>query len=50
VNPEMLREIKPAMVLILPWNIAGEVADQHSYIREWSGRFSIAVPRLMILE
>ena len=47
--PSMLRERKPDLVLILPWNIADEVAQQHSYIREWGGRFVIAAPEIRIL-
>ena len=50
VKPEMLREVKPKVVLVLPWNIAGEVANQHFYIREWGGRFAIAVPELKVVE
>lgn len=50
VEPEMLREVKPDVVFVLPWNIAEEVAGQHSYIREWGGEFVIAVPEVKILE
>jgi hypothetical protein len=50
VEPNMLHEVKPNVVLILPWNIAEEVADQHSYIREWGGQFSIAVPKMKTLD
>ena len=50
VKPERLREIKPDIVLVLPWNLAGEVADDHSYILEWGGRFAVAVPQLKVFE
>lgn len=46
VQPEMLREVKPDVVLILPWNIAAEVSDRHTYIRSWGGQFVVAVPKL----
>lgn len=49
VDTTQLREHKPDVVLILPWNIAGEVMAQHSYIREWGGRFVTAVPELRSL-
>ncbi len=39
-------ERMPDAVLILPWNIAEEVINQHAYIREWGGRFVTAVPEL----
>src|SRR5204862_4874305 len=47
--PSMLRERKPDLVLILPWNIVDEVAQQHSYIRDWGGRFVTASPEIRIL-
>lgn len=46
VSPYVLGEQKPDYLLILPWNIADEVMEQHSYIREWGGRFVTAVPRM----
>jgi len=50
IKPDRLQEIKPDIVLVLPWNLAEEVADHHSYIREWGGRFAVAVPKLNILK
>lgn len=50
VKPDRLRETKPDIVLVLPWNLAQEVADQHAYIAEWDGRFAIAVPTVKILK
>ncbi|CAB3920909.1 MULTISPECIES: class I SAM-dependent methyltransferase [Achromobacter] len=47
--PDALRAEKPDFVVILPWNIAGEVMNQVGYIREWGGRFVTAVPQLEIL-
>lgn len=44
--PAVLRERRPDVVLILPWNIAEEVVQQHGYVREWGGRFVVAVPEL----
>jgi SAM-dependent methyltransferase len=44
--PAALREQRPDVVLILPWNIADEVVLQHGYVREWGGRFVVAVPEL----
>jgi hypothetical protein len=32
--------------LILPWNLAAEVVEQHGSIRDWGGRFVTAVPEL----
>lgn len=42
----VLTEQRPDYLLILPWNIADEVMIQHSYIREWGGKFVTAVPKM----
>ena len=47
--PEALAEDKPDTVLILPWNIAEEVVSSLSEVRQWGGRFAVAVPRLTFL-
>jgi hypothetical protein len=47
--PTVLKERRPNIVLILPWNIAHEVVDQHGYIREWGGKFAVAVPFMTII-
>jgi SAM-dependent methyltransferase len=44
--PSALRERRPDIVLILPWNIADEVVAQQNYVREFGGRFVVAIPRL----
>lgn len=50
VPPEVLRERCPDVVLILPWNIAAEVASLHGYIDQWGGRFVTAVPSIVELQ
>ncbi|OQX09807.1 MAG: SAM-dependent methyltransferase, partial [Desulfobulbaceae bacterium A2] len=47
--PAALRENKPDMVLILPWNIADEIIQQHGYAWEWEGAFIVAVPEMRII-
>lgn len=49
LHPDAIREAKPDLVLILPWNLASEICDQLSYIKEWNGRLITAVPELQIL-
>jgi SAM-dependent methyltransferase len=46
---EALRETRPDIVLILPWNLREEVMEQHGYIREWGGRFAARAPELRLL-
>jgi SAM-dependent methyltransferase len=47
--PSRLTETQPDYVLILPWNIKDEVVSQMSHVRDWGGRFVIAIPTLTIL-
>lgn len=49
VAPERLRDTKPDFVLILPWNLKREITTAHDDIKEWGGRFVVAVPELTIL-
>ena len=48
VPPSVLRERKPDLLIILPWNITEEITEQHGYIREWDGQFVTAIPELRI--
>jgi SAM-dependent methyltransferase len=48
LSPEFIRERRPEMVLILPWNIREEVMQQLAFIREWGGVFVTAVPRIEV--
>ncbi len=49
VPPAALAERRPDFVLILPWNIRNEIMAAHAYVRDWRGRFVIAVPRLEVI-
>lgn len=44
----VLMEKKPEVILILPWNLRDEVTGQLAYIREWGGKFVVALPGLEI--
>jgi SAM-dependent methyltransferase len=48
-SPEQLREDKPDVVLILPWNLKDEIVQQLGFIREWGGRFAARSPELTLL-
>ncbi len=48
-SPEALREDKPDVVLILPWNLKDEIVEQLAFIAEWGGRFAARTPELTLL-
>jgi SAM-dependent methyltransferase len=47
-HPDKIRETKPDYVLILPWNLKGEIMEQMSFIREWGGQFIVPIPEVMV--
>lgn len=47
-RPERIRETRPDYVLILPWNLLGEISSAHSYIAEWGGRFVTPIPEVVV--
>ncbi|MFZ3115592.1 MAG: class I SAM-dependent methyltransferase [Syntrophales bacterium] len=47
--PAALKEDKPDIVVVLPWNIADEIVKQHAYVRAWGGVFVTVVPFMRIL-
>jgi SAM-dependent methyltransferase len=48
-SPDALREDRPDVVLILPWNLKDEIVEQLSFIGEWGGRFAARTPELTLI-
>lgn len=48
-SPEVLREDRPDVVLILPWNLKEEIVQQLAFVGEWGGRFAARTPELKLL-
>ena len=46
--PNKIKSVKPDYLLVLPWNLIDEISKQHSYIREWGGKFVTVIPSLCI--
>lgn len=42
-------ETRPDYVFILPWNLKTEIIEQLSFIREWGGKFIVAIPSVEVL-
>lgn len=47
--PEHLAETKPDYVLILPWNLKQEIAQQLSYVGDWNGRLFVPIPEVEVI-
>jgi SAM-dependent methyltransferase len=48
-DEEYLKKVQPDYVLILAWNLKEEIMEQLSYIRQWNGKFVVAIPTLEVL-
>ncbi len=48
-SPDAIREDRPDVILILPWNLTEEIVQQLDFVREWGGRFAARTPELSLL-
>lgn len=49
VNEAHLKEDKPDVVIVLPWNLKDEITQQLAYIKEWQAQFVIPIPELQLI-
>ena len=49
VDEENIKDDQPDFVIILPWNLKEEITNQLSYIKDWGGKFVIAIPELHLI-
>jgi hypothetical protein len=47
--PERIALTRPDYVLILPWNIADEIVGSMGHVRDWGGRFVVAIPSTRVI-
>ena len=48
--PERIRESKPDYVLILPWNLKDEIAQEMAHVAQWGGKLVIPLPHVKVLD
>lgn len=48
VAPDRIADAKPDYLVILPWNLKAEIAEQMGAVRGWGGRFVTAVPAIEV--
>ena len=49
VSEQVLADLKPDYVVILPWNLKEEISDRLSYMRDWECKFVVGIPELTVL-
>jgi SAM-dependent methyltransferase len=47
-EPTRLAETRPDYILILPWNLRTEIAEQLRYTREWGAKLVVPIPQLEV--
>ncbi|MGJ8651540.1 MAG: methyltransferase domain-containing protein [Opitutaceae bacterium] len=48
VDEARLKEVKPAFILILPWNLRDEISAQLAYAMDWGAKFVTVIPEITI--
>ena len=48
--PERIAETRPDAIVILPWNLAREIAAQLAYTQEWGAKLIVPIPTATVLE
>ncbi|MGH8900396.1 MAG: methyltransferase domain-containing protein [Egibacteraceae bacterium] len=48
-DPSRLAETKPHSILILPWNLRDEIAEQLAYARSWGAQLVVTIPEVQVL-
>ncbi len=48
VAPDRIRADRPDYVVIFPWNVEAEIRAELADVRDWGGRFVLAIPTLRI--
>ena len=48
-HPDALEQARPDYILILPWNLKDEIAEQLSYTRRWGARCVVPIPEVEVL-
>jgi C-methyltransferase C-terminal domain/Putative zinc binding domain/Methyltransferase domain len=46
--PEKIAEVKPDVILILPWNFKDEIIEQLAYARAWGAEFVVPIPEVSV--
>jgi hypothetical protein len=43
-------EVRPNLILILPWNLKDEIVRQMQHIADWGGRFVVPIPEVAVID
>ena len=49
LDPDVIRQVRPDYIFILPWNLKDEISASMAFVRDWGANFVVPIPRLSIL-
>jgi C-methyltransferase C-terminal domain/Putative zinc binding domain/Methyltransferase domain len=47
---DFIDEVRPDYILILPWNLKGEIINQMRHVAEWGCKFVIPIPEVLVVD
>ena len=47
---EVINEIKPDYLFILPWNLKNEIVAQMRHVGDWGGKFIVPIPSVHVID
>jgi len=47
--PEKIDEVRPELILILPWNFKDEILGQMAHARDWGAQFIVPIPEATVV-
>jgi len=47
--PERLAETEPDVIVILPWNLQREIAEQLAYTQHWGAQLVVPIPDAQVI-
>jgi 2-polyprenyl-3-methyl-5-hydroxy-6-metoxy-1,4-benzoquinol methylase len=48
VKADIIRNIKPSIIIILPWNFRDEICQKLDFVKEWGGELVTFIPEIKI--
>jgi SAM-dependent methyltransferase len=47
---ELIDEIRPDLIIVMPWNLVGEISGQLAHTSDWGAKLVVAIPQTMVFE
>ncbi len=47
---ERISEDRPDYIVVLPWNLIGEIASQLAFVSEWGAKLVVPIPRATVID